>query len=344
MKSILLCASVSLPGLLLADTSADYVNFIRQIQQDTGVEWDMSVSAHGDGIVSPTGVSEVGSFFELWSIHSSNLTEYLLDEQYVTSYTPNATVEILTGDPYEAVPRTRCDQPFQVRITVRGLMDPADPLYVDAPDAAKQVDYSHASFAYAEGTHSLDDVSDPVGTLVEDGYMEENATATVTFKVTNLTGPDLTKVQGEEVFTISALADFGVSGSMLDSERVQIWPMAEGTLSGVDPDELYEEVPPLTVTLKDLYPSSKTYLRIYEGAPTTTPENPEVISDSTIIIEDSIPQDRTLVLSDIDKYFVNEGEHTIELLHETPFGIEIITSSAVRVDRTVEVVGSFFSK
>ena len=50
--------------------AAEYVNFIRQVQQDSGVEWDMSVDQNGEEI-SPEGVSVDGSFFQLWSIHSS---------------------------------------------------------------------------------------------------------------------------------------------------------------------------------------------------------------------------------------------------------------------------------
>ena len=343
MKSAVL-ASLALPGAVLADSAADYVNFIRQIQQDTGLEWDMTVLSEGDGLVSPTGVSVDGSFFELWSIHNTTAAEYLLDEQFVTSYTPNAYVEIITGDPYQPVRRTRADQPFQVRVTVTGLMHPSDALYAGAPQAAKRVDYLHTSFSYPEGEHSLENVSSPVGTLQEEGYMEENTTATVTFNVTNLTGSDLTQVEGEEVFTISALADFGVSATVLDSERVQIWPVAQGSFSGYDPAVRYENVPPVVINLVDLYPSSTTYLRVYAGEPTSNPVDPVTISSSFVVIEDSIPQDRTLVLKNLDRYFKAEGAHTLELLHETPFGTDLIHSSAILVDRTVEVTATIYSQ
>ena len=38
---------VGMPGMLWG-SSDDYVNFIRQVQQDTGIEWDVSVSSAGE--------------------------------------------------------------------------------------------------------------------------------------------------------------------------------------------------------------------------------------------------------------------------------------------------------
>ena len=65
-------ASVLIPVSAIADSDSDYVNFIRQIQQDSGLEWDVTVLPTGDGLISTTGVSSDGSFFELWSIHSTS--------------------------------------------------------------------------------------------------------------------------------------------------------------------------------------------------------------------------------------------------------------------------------
>lgn len=334
MKKLLVASSL-LPGALLADTASDYVNFVRQIQQDTGVEWDITVASAGT-LYSPTGVSADGSFFELWSVHNTTTREYLLDEQFVTSYTPNASIEILTGDPYLPVRRTRSDQPFQVKVTVQGLLDPLDPVYATAPDAAKQVDFLHSTFLYPDGQHSLDGVANPLGIVVQEGTMEQNATATITFGVTNLTGTDLTQVEGEEVFTVEALADFGVSASILDSERVQIWPVAQASFSGIDPTEEYDLVPPMTINLVDLYPSSTTYMRVY---PVSDPQDVTNVSASYVVIEDSIPQDRIVLLSDLDRYLNKHGEYVIEILHETPFGTDLLRAGSITVDRRIDFRG-----
>ncbi len=340
-KSVLLLASV-LPATLYADPD-DYVNFIRQIQQDSGVEWDVTVPPSGNAI-SPTGVSSDGAFFELWSIHNESVSEFLLDEQYVTAYTPNATIRIVTGDPYRAIRRTRVDQPFQVQITVTGLIDESDPNYATAPDASKWVDYTHSTFSYPEGGYTFKKVENPLGNVVAEGFMEKTARTSVTFFASNLSGPDLTKVTGEEVFTISAQADYGVSATVLDSEKIQIWPVATGTIRGTDPTEYYEQVPPIQVNLENLYPHSTTYIRVYEGPPTSSPAKYSVVNTSYVIIEDSIPQNRSLVIREVDQFVTEEGLHTIELLHRTPFGTDLLASTQVHVDRTIEINGGVINQ
>ena len=338
MNKHTLILAVAMPCMVSADPADDYVNFVRQIQQDSGVEWDIGVGTAGTKI-SPTGVSAEGSFFELWSVHSLSVSEFLLDEQYVTAYTPNADINIITEDPYAAIPRTRVDRPFQVQISVRGLIDRNDPNYATAPAAAKWVDYTNYTFAYPEGAFSFEDVEDPVGTVVTEGYMEQTASTTVTFSATNLTGEDLTQLKGEEVFTITAQADFGVSATILDSEKVQIWPIATGTISGINPARYYELVPPVSVNLVNLYPDSTTYLRIYPGESKALPSGIKTVNSSFVIIEDSIPQDRDLTVHNIDDYFSEEGLHTIELLHRTPFGTDLLDTAQITVDRTIEVNG-----
>ena len=146
-------------------------------------------------------------------------------------------------------------------------------------------------------------------------------------------------MEGEEVFTVSAQADFGVSATVLDSRKVQIWPVARAEIKGCDPDAYYEEVPTITVSLKDLYPDSKTFLRIYHGVALEDEEDAITVAESCVLISDSIPQDRNLTLKELDRYLNEEGVHTIEVLHETPFGIDILTEASIRVDRTVEIKG-----
>jgi hypothetical protein len=316
-----------------------YVNFIRQIQQDSGVEWDISVDGYGE-VISPEGVSEDGSFFQLWSIHTDSASEFLLDEQFVTSYTPNAAITIQTGDPYQPVTRTRADQPFMVTFNVDGLLS----LKPGIPLAAQQVAISHEVFTYPGGAYSLEEIEDPNGTTVLQGYLNQNGSSMLGYSVTNMIAPDLTSASGEEIFTISALAGYSVSATVLDSKRIQIWPIAEGSLSGHDPAGYYEDVPNLTVTLTDLYPASRTYLRVYSGASTSNPKDPKIVSASYVLINDSIPQDRTFSLEDLNGYFTKEGLHTIEILHQTPFGTDLLFSSMINVDRTVQVTGTVFSK
>jgi len=324
--------------LFVSASPEDYVNFVRQIQQDSGIEWDMGISPQGTKI-SPTGVSRAGSFFELWSIHDESVSEYRLDEQYVTAYTPNARIRIRSRDRYRPIPRTRVDQPFKVYISVTGLLDESDPNYETAPDAAKWVDYTNYAFHYPEGVYSFEGARNPEGRVVTEGYIEQTANTSITFAATNLTGADLTQVSGEEVFTITAQADYGVSATILDSQKIQIWPIATGTISGIDQSRYYEEVPPISINLHNLYPDSTTYLRVYQGPHRNYPGKTKTVNSSFVIIEDSIPRDRDLMIKAMDTYFTEEGLHTIELLHRTPFGTDLLDSAEINVDRTIEING-----
>lgn len=318
----------------------DYVNWIRQTQIDefgTEVEWDVTVTSSGASL-SQEGVGPEGSFFQLWSIHNVTAMEYMLDEQYVSSYLPTAKITILTGDPYTSIKRTRVDQPFSVTVTVAGLDDGTSGLAPeDVPDAAKKVAFDRVKLNYDEDTHEPAD-PDAAPTPVSDGFVEVNGDTVNFYEITSLTGPDLTQVEGEEIFTVTSLADFGTAASTLDSRRLQVWPIASGSLTGIDSSVRYVDVPTIYAECVDLYPKSETYVRGYLGSPTATPVDPFLIPASYVKIADSIPQDREMVLKDLNDLFEREGPYTLELLHETPFGYDILDQIyPMKVDRTIEV-------
>ncbi|NIP95089.1 MAG: hypothetical protein GWO24_17230, partial [Akkermansiaceae bacterium] len=64
---------VLLLGLFAADPISagpeDYVNFMRQTEYDTLVQWDVPVEIAGT-MLSPMEMGSVGSLYEVWSIHS----------------------------------------------------------------------------------------------------------------------------------------------------------------------------------------------------------------------------------------------------------------------------------
>ena len=60
--------------------------------------------------------------------------------------------------------------------------------------------------------------------------------------------------------------------------------------------------------------------------------------------DDSIPQDRQLSLDELDSYLGQEGLHTLEILHETPFGTDLLNRASIQVDRTVSVTASFYTQ
>jgi len=331
----------SLAAGLVANPAADYVNFIRQTQADSGVEWDVTVASSGASL-SPEGVGDPGSFFQLWSIHSPTAKTYLLDEQYVSSYLPSARLTINTMDPYTSVPRTRVDQPFSVTITVEGLYEGTD--LTDIPDAALNVAFAHSVVNYPDGTHTLPTGAGAAPIMIREGYVKANGDTVVRYELTNLSGADLTQVEGEERFTVSSLADYGIAASVMDSKRVQVWPVATGSISGLSKTKRYIDIPPITVILDDLYPASETYLRAYRGAPSSSPPDPFLVEGSYVLLADSIPQARSLLINDVNDFFDKEGPYTLEIIHETPFGFDILDQfHPLNVDRTVEMKASIFT-
>lgn len=326
--------------MALAGPADDYINFIRQTQMDTGVEWDVTVASQGQSL-SQEGVGPEGSNFELWSVHSPTANDFLLDEQYVSSFLPNAVVTLSSADPYQLTPRTRVDQPFTLTVSVAGLDDGTsgiDPSLI--PEAAKKIGLTRSVVAYPEGTHTAVEAN-ITPTILSESYLTANGVATVSYTITGLTGPDMTLVEGEEIFTASSLASFGAVASVLDSKRIQIWPIARGTLSGVDSTRRYATIPQIAVTMVDLYPASETYVRAYLGAPQTSPAQSFMLPGSYVLLNDSVPQDRTMVIDDIDESFEREGPYTLELIHETPFGTDILVQFyPLHVDRTIEINGA----
>lgn len=338
MKRIFLSAFILCPAFAGADLSKDYLNFIRQIQQDTGVEWDVSVARKGNAL-SQTEIDEGGSLFELWSIHTATGKEYLLDKKFVSAYTPKANIEIIAPDTYGGVKRTRVDQPFQVKVTVKGLDRSGKP---EVPAAAKSVLYTHTAYSYGPGKFLRDGTE--TGRALTDGQMSLDGTATINFLTSNLKetqSTDLTQVVGEEVFTITANADQDAPELVLDSDRIQIWPIAKASISGWNETAYYENVPNVTFNLTNLYPHSVTFARYYKGQPVATPASVEIVPNSVVSVNEPTPVDKALSL-DLDNIFTKEGAYTVEVLHATIFGLEKLATTTISVDRTVEIIGGVF--
>jgi len=272
-----LCIFLAITSLATAD-DVPYVNEIIQVIENPidannpTLRYLTPLAASGTS-AAPEGVMG-RSIFQLWTVHETTGADYMLDEKTVSSYHPQAEISITSADPYKAVPRTRVDQPFTVSYNVSGIVTD-DP---EVQEAAKSVIFDHRVTAYDEGEHEADD--NATYTTHDHDPITQNGESSLADIVTELSGSDLTKVSGEEIFSIYANPDFGVVGaSLLASQRVQIWPVANGSISGVDPNQKYALVPTIDVTTVDLYPTSDTYLRYYKTADPTNTETSGVIGN-----------------------------------------------------------------
>ncbi len=329
-------------ALVTPVTAQDYTFFVHQIQMDgdgdptNDLDWDISVAQEGQQL-SPLAINPFGARFELWAIKADPLTDYLIDTTYVNSYIPVSEVKIRSEDPYEVIPRTRADRPFSVDVVVTGLStDPA------APDAAKSVRLLRHVQSYGPGGTGLN-IDRSLATMLSEGSLTASDTHTYDYSLSSVPGADRTKVRGEERFSVFSLADYQAPESQLDSQFIQIWPVAESSISGLAHGGVIKGIAPeVEVDLVDLYPDSWTYAQVYRGDAVLGTEG-EIVPGSSIMIDGTIPRDETVHLSDWDSVIDEDGKWTLEIITVTPFGADRLSFIEFDVERTIRVNGAVTS-
>lgn len=283
-----------------------------------------------------------GSEFTVWAMEdrgSEAPVWHKIAEETVAAYLPTATLSIQTSDPFAGgIPRTRVDQPFTLNLEVEGLLGDLP----DAPEAAMRVllDHRVASIVLEDG---------PIGPQLEgaesqlfaQGFIEMNGAEARSY-LGNLPGDDPFEEAGLETFTILALPDGIIASQELASAKVQIWPLASAEITGVESGVVYRSIPEVEVDLENIYPDSETYVQIYLGAAELNTEG-EKILDSVLIVNDDKPRDGTLQIPDLSRYIDDSGTWTIEIITETPFGIDRVAFVEFVVDMTVKFRGGVHS-
>lgn len=319
-----------LTGGLAAQTTG-FTNFIRQVQAPSGVQLDVSVGATG-AQQSSLAVESGGARFELWTVKSSPLTNYLLDTKFVGAYIPVTSVDIRSEDPYTTIPRTRADRPFWVDLTVSGLTD-----VVSAPDAAKKIQLLRHVQSYGTTGIGLN-LDRSQATLLSTSYLTTNGAQTLSYTLTSVPGTDRSKLRGEERFSAFSLPDTLSPQSQLASKYIQIWPVATGEIAGITEGQLIRtKMPSLTCNVTDVYPSGTIYTQVYQGNPVlgTVGDRPSAQWRNS----ENYPQNKTITLSsdDLDSPLRGDGTWTLELLTETPFGIDRLAKVTFTLKRSIKV-------
>lgn len=283
----------------------------------------------------------VGPFGSVYQLRAKGLdpddTIYPLDSKYVAAYTPEATIIITSEDPHPT-PRTRADEPFSVDVKVEGLLEPG----VDVPEAALNVYMKQLRMDY-------DDILDRAPTdgtaeeiLTDDFFIVENSEIQRT-GMTKLTSDVYFKERGEEIFRAYALPDADLDWLQIASARIQVWPIADVEILGLaENQKITRSLPDLTIALTDLYPDSTTTVQIYKGAQALGSEGVEV-EGSRISFNSIVPQDAQLLVRNWDRYAVDDGIYTIEVITVTPFdnrAPERLAWLTFEVDRTITMKGS----
>jgi hypothetical protein len=170
--------------------------------------------------------------------------------------------------------------------------------------------------------------------------LNTNGTHTFSYTINSVPGTNRAKVRGEERYSVFSLPDYQAPELQLGSQFIQIWPMADAAIAGMTAGQVVRfKLPPLTLTLNDLYPDSHTYAQVYKGSPQLG-RTGTIVPGSSIVINDTVPQSRTLSLVDYDTAFTDDGTWTMEILTKTPFGLERLTYVSFVLDRTIHVKAS----
>lgn len=323
-------------GSAFGQAGAIYTNFVRQVQLPSGVLWDATVPPTGEQL-SSLAINPGGARFELWTIKSDPLTVYLLDTRYVGTYVPMAEVNIRTEDPYTytGIPRTRADRPYIVDVTTTGLLS-GDKV----PVSSKSVKLLRHVQSYGIGGTG-EGIDRNQATLLHQVSLVNNAVHRLSYAVNSIPGADRTKVWGEERFSVFSLQDYQAPESQLASKFVQIWPVADGSIAGMTQNQLIKfRLPPLTITLNDLYPDSRSYAQVYKGDPVLGTTG-SVVPGSALVVYHSIPQNRVLDIKDWDDVVTSDGRWTLEVMTATPFGTDRLAYVSFDVDRTITLNGTF---
>lgn len=322
-------------GLPAGVDGDDHQFFIRQEQLQEYLTFDIPVPQEGESL-SPLVAGVAGSKFELWAVRVSPPAAYLLDTAVVSPYLPSASVTIRSEDPYPVLPRTRADRPFHVDVSVQGIVNTAE-----APNSLKGVTLARHAQSYGPGGTGAQ-LDREQATLLSEAPVTADGNQTLTFAVSGIPGAGSQDARGEERFSLVSHAGFELPAPLLiSSKTIQVWPVAGGTISGLDPGQtIGPGLPEITIQLNDLYPSSTTFAQVYQGDPQAGVAG-TVLPGSSITLDDSVPADRTLVLTNYGSVFDSDGLWTLEVLTQTPFGTDRITHVTFTVEGLVTTIGAW---
>ncbi len=335
-------AALAAAGPAMAQVAGNYSNIIRQVQMPDGLEWDVPVSASGVRL-SALAINPGGARFELHTqMTVTPFTGFLLDTKYVGSYVPIAQISVrpeAVENTWSGIPRTRADRPFFVDVTITGLLSGEDD-----PVPSKSVKFlRHVQSYGANGTGQ--NINRNQAILHTQTMIEQNGSTTLTFAINAVPGANRAKVRGEERFSIFSLEDYQAPESQLASQYIQIWPVADGSITGISQNELIRfKLPSITLAANDLYPGSSVYAQAYKG---NLRNNTQLGVDAFVVPGShksnpsmAVPWNEVLPITNWDSIFTEDGRWTVELVTLTPFGIDRLDHVTFDLDRTIEMNGS----
>jgi hypothetical protein len=306
LRASCLLLAAALPGSVLADEA---VTILRRTEAKTGVVWDMPPTPQAAEFLASASKQRT-ALYEQWLL-GGNQAESLVDQRIAGANLPSVRLNIRTLDPDGKTRRTRVDQGFNVDIEISGLLSG-----LDLPPSMSRLLLERQLVA---GTGTSAAATPPQAR----GFLTDNGKTSLSFPASALTAADPTKAQGEEVFTVHTLTATGKLPTQLATARVQILPVASGSIDGIQPGATLDPSAPvdLTISLKDLYPTSETHLLLFKGRHFNGTE-PAVLASCPIQSEHC--ENRSLTVTDLASRVTSEGYHTLALVSDTLYGRELL--------------------
>ncbi|GAA5495246.1 hypothetical protein Rhal01_01421 [Rubritalea halochordaticola] len=179
------------------------------------------------------------------------------------------------------------------------------------------------------------------------------------------------KQKGEEYIRVLGLpneAEYEVAADgtvkqadwqIIDEEKIQVWPIADASLLAKLADEPFvlsgrtlNKFPSLIVDLIDLYPTSKTYVRIYKGPAVENYTGEQIILQEVVAndydptnFNTVTPQRETQIISSESWNHgeLEDGQYTVEIITETPFSEQVLDASGNPVGLTTKKLRLVYS-
>jgi len=358
----------------MAQSDPTYTNFIRQVQLPDGLEMDVSNLAPSGEQNSPMAIKPDGARFELWTTRSTPLNSFLLQSTYVGTFVPIANVVIDTEDPWgkepnregftnvtydnptfaaerkvpvnapAAVRRTRADRPFKVYVTTDGLRSGATD-----PDVSKRLDFFRRLQSYGVGGtgDGIDRSQSILASPAQPQITTNGVQNPLVISLSSIAGADRRKLRGEETFSVWSINDTQIPSqpippNKLSSQYVQIWPMSDGSLSGISMNQVIRfAMPTVTFQYTDTYPGSQTFAQVYKGDVRDNVQG-AIVPGSHKNNTSTVPENNLETTgSEFDRMFTSDGRWTVEILTVSPWDTIRLDYVSFDVNRTIETNGSF---
>jgi len=117
--------------------------------------------------------------------------------------------------------------------------------------------------------------------------------------------------------------------------------VANGSISGITNNQLIRfKIPSMTFSVTDVYPGSNIYAQAYKGQPALNTVGTVIPGAGKNYASFTTPTNHLESVSDYKNVFDTDGQWTIELLSDSPFGLERLHYITFMLDRTIQMNGS----